>query len=275
PGNDSLPYEAAIDVSELVQVEEVMSTQDLGPNGALIYCMEFIEANLSWLVEKIQALHGHYLLFDFPGQAELYAHHSMVRNILLALDKSDIRLCAAYLVDSHYANDPGKKILNHSVSLHSLYMSEPPQQPFLSPLDNMEKYGSLDMGLEFYTDVMDLDYLLEFFNDSPIMKKYFKLNKALADVISDYSLVSFIPISVENQSTLLNVMKAVDKANGYSYGTGEEMNIQQLLSCAVGAEWEHDRIGSAREEFMKDTDKFDEDDDEILKMIAQQNKNRL
>ncbi|KAK8719503.1 hypothetical protein OTU49_013999, partial [Cherax quadricarinatus] len=106
PGNDSLPYEAAIDVSELVQVEEVMSTQDLGPNGALIYCMEFIEANLSWLVEKIQALHGHYLLFDFPGQAELYAHHSMVRNILLALDKSDIRLCAAYLVDSHYANDP-------------------------------------------------------------------------------------------------------------------------------------------------------------------------
>lgn len=68
PANDALPYEAAVDVNELVQVEEVMSTQNIGPNGALVYCMELLEANLTWLLEKIKALCGHYLIFDFPGQ---------------------------------------------------------------------------------------------------------------------------------------------------------------------------------------------------------------
>lgn len=74
-------------------------------------------------------------------------------------------------------------------------------------MDSVEKYGSLDMGLEFYTEVMDIDYLLEYLDDSPQMKKYWKLNKALAEVITDYALVSFLPMSVESQSTLLAVMK--------------------------------------------------------------------
>lgn len=271
PANDALPYVAAIDVNELVQVEEVMSTQDVGPNGALVYCMELLETNVTWLLDKINALNGHYLIFDFPGQAELYAHHSMVRNILSALDKEDIRLCAVYLVDSHYANDPGKYISAVLLTLNSMLMMELPTVNILSKIDSVEKYGNLDMGLEFYTDVMDLDYLLDFLSDSPIMKKYLKLNKAIADVVSDYSLVSFTPMSVENQSTLLNVKKAVDKANGYVYGSGEERNIQRLLSCAVGAEWEHDRIGAARDEFMENAE---DEEEEILKMIAQQNQNR-
>lgn len=45
-----------------------MEVQGLGPNGALIYCMELLEASLSWLTEKINKLKGQYLIFDFPGQ---------------------------------------------------------------------------------------------------------------------------------------------------------------------------------------------------------------
>lgn len=71
----------------------------------------------------------------------------------------------------------------------------------------MEKYGTLDMGLEFYTEVQDLDYLLDYLGDAPFTRKYQKLNKAMAEVVTDYSLVSFIPVSVESHSTLLNAMK--------------------------------------------------------------------
>lgn len=74
-------------------------------------------------------------------------------------------------------------------------------------VDAVEKYGTLDMGLEFYTEVQDLDYLLDYLGDAPGTRKYQKLNKAMAEVVSDYSLVSFIPISVESHSTLLNAMK--------------------------------------------------------------------
>ncbi|MPC84128.1 GPN-loop GTPase 2 [Portunus trituberculatus] len=85
-----------------------MAMQGVGPNGALVFCMELLEVNMSWLINKLKQFPKHYLIFDFPGQAELYSHHTMVRSILSALEKEGARLCTVYLVDSHYANDPGK-----------------------------------------------------------------------------------------------------------------------------------------------------------------------
>ncbi|KAK4310652.1 hypothetical protein Pmani_017798 [Petrolisthes manimaculis] len=287
PANDTLPYEAAADICELVSVEEVMEVQGLGPNGALIYCMEVLEASLSWLTDKVNKLKGQYLIFDFPGQAELYCHHTMVRKILSGLEINNTRLCSVYLIDSHYANDPGKYISAVMLTLNSMLMMELPTVNVLSKVDSVEKYGSLDMGLEFYTEVQDLDYLVEGLEDSPVLARYHKLNKAMAEVATDYSLVSYIPVSIESHSSLLDVIKAVDKANGYVYGTGEERNIQQLLSCAVGAKWESDRTGVAREEWMKGELEEEEEEEylraggtmkqhqreeeELLKMIATQN----
>ncbi|KAK3870055.1 hypothetical protein Pcinc_024679 [Petrolisthes cinctipes] len=274
PANDTLPYEAAADICELVSVEEVMEVQGLGPNGALIYCMEVLEASLSWLTDKVNKLKGQYLIFDFPGQAELYCHHTMVRKILAGLEHNNTRLCSVYLIDSHYANDPGKYISAVMLTLNSMLMMELPTVNVLSKVDSVEKYGSLDMGLEFYTEVQDLDYLLEGLENSPVLARYHKLNKVMAEVATDYSLVSYIPVSIESHSSLLDVIKAVDKANGYVYGTGEERNIQQLLSCAVGAKWESDRTGVAREEWMKgelEQEDHTEEEEELLKMIATQN----
>jgi GTPase SAR1 family protein len=33
PANDNLPYEAAVDIADLVSLQEVMAELDLGPNG--------------------------------------------------------------------------------------------------------------------------------------------------------------------------------------------------------------------------------------------------
>lgn len=68
PGNDSLSYKAAIDISELITVEDVMDYVNLGPNGALIYCIEYLEKRLDWLLEKLRKLTDYYLFFDCPGQ---------------------------------------------------------------------------------------------------------------------------------------------------------------------------------------------------------------
>ena len=57
------------------------------------------------------------------------------------------------------------------------------------------------------------------------------------------------------------------------YGSGEEGNIQRLLSCAVGAEWEHDRIGVARDTFMGSDEELSSEE-ELLEMIARQNQDR-
>ena len=50
---------------------------------------------------------------------------------------------------------------------------------------------------------------------------------------------------------MLRVTKQVDKANGYVYGDLEERNIQQLMSCAVAAEFEYEKIASVQEKYMK------------------------
>ena len=49
PANDNIPYDAAFDVRELVNVEDVMEREELGPNGGVLWAMEEVEANLDWL----------------------------------------------------------------------------------------------------------------------------------------------------------------------------------------------------------------------------------
>ncbi len=58
-----------------------MTRLELGPNGGLIYCMEYLEKNVDWLIEKIDALGPKkYLLLDFPGQVRLmHAHGTETR----------------------------------------------------------------------------------------------------------------------------------------------------------------------------------------------------
>ena len=47
--------------------------------------MEFLEANIEWLVNSLDLLckksKDTYLLFDFPGQIELYTHHNSGKTI--------------------------------------------------------------------------------------------------------------------------------------------------------------------------------------------------
>jgi uncharacterized protein YacL (UPF0231 family) len=53
PANDFLPYEADFDVREIVDVDEVMEREGLGPNGGVLWAMEELEANFEWLEEKL------------------------------------------------------------------------------------------------------------------------------------------------------------------------------------------------------------------------------
>ena len=107
PANEETPYKADIDISELIKLEEVMTHFNLGPNGGLIYCMEFLERNISWLVDKLEHVKKKYLLIDCPGQVELYTHNDSVRNILNHLEKH-VRLCAVNLGNFFFSS----KLLN-------------------------------------------------------------------------------------------------------------------------------------------------------------------
>jgi len=68
----------------------------LGPNGAILYCIEYLEANFDWLVEQLDELLGEggdgYVIFDTPGQVELWTNHDSLKNIVEKLQKMDYRV---------------------------------------------------------------------------------------------------------------------------------------------------------------------------------------
>jgi hypothetical protein len=71
PANDGvLPYTPAVDIAELISLDAVQQELGLGPNGGLIYCIDYLEQNLDWLAERLAPLEaGTFLITLFPGRA--------------------------------------------------------------------------------------------------------------------------------------------------------------------------------------------------------------
>ena len=55
-----------------------------------------------------------------------------------------------------------------------------------------------------------------------------------------------MPLNIVDKQCMLRLKNAIDKANGYIFVSGEQRNIQALLSNAIGAEFEWERIGYYR-----------------------------
>ena len=50
PAADVFTYPVSADIRDLISVTEVSEEFSLGPNGALLYCMEYLQENLDgWL----------------------------------------------------------------------------------------------------------------------------------------------------------------------------------------------------------------------------------
>ena len=101
PANDNTSYPCAIDVRDLIKLEDIMEEDDLGPNGAVLYALEELEQNMDWLEKGLSELGEDYVLFDCPGQVELYTHHSSLRNIFFRLQKLGYRVCIFSIMPGH------------------------------------------------------------------------------------------------------------------------------------------------------------------------------
>ncbi|XP_033877756.2 GPN-loop GTPase 2-like [Acipenser ruthenus] len=260
PANDGLPYQCSVDIAELVTLDAVMDGLKLGPNGGLIYCMEYLEANFDWLEKKLEQFKGCYFLFDCPGQVELYTHQNSVKNIFAQLTKWNFRLTAVHLVDSHYCADPAKFISVLCTSLSTMLHVELPHVNILSKMDLMEQFGKLAFNLDYYTEVLDLSYLLEHLASDPFFKKFKRLNEKLVELIEDYSLVSFVPLNVQDKESMVQVMKVVDKANGYCFGDLEERSMEAMMSAAVGADFHFASTLAVQDKYLKSNTKTVEEE---------------
>jgi hypothetical protein len=148
-----------------------MSEHGLGPNGGMLYCMEYLEANYDWLEDRLKELgKDAYVLFDLPGQVELSTNHNSLKRIIERLGKSGFRVCdpllfsaymliggdgdsqlaAVHLCDSHYVTDAAKYVSVLLLSLRAMLHLELPHINVLSKIDLLTQYGDLGI-LPFHT----------------------------------------------------------------------------------------------------------------------------
>ena len=257
-------YETILDVcEEVVNLKSVMEQLELGPNGGLLYCMEYLEEHVDTLVELIQkrATPQTYLLFDFPGQVELYTHGTSVQKLLQVLVKKlDLRLCAVNLIDSIFCTDATKFLSATLVSTTTMIRLELPAVNVLSKVDLMAGQ-SLPFSFDYFTECNDLSRLLPYldaahaddeeeeaiFDDpdyqrvrqrvrqSAFYRKHQRLHESLAEVVEDFGLLSFIPLDVSSAESVGRVLAKIDKCNGYVF-TGKQGQHHDLFQCAVQSE---------------------------------------
>lgn len=199
--------------------------------------MELLEENFDWLKDQLVKSTANYFIFDCPGQVELYTHHKSMRNILSKLEEIGFRICTVNLVDSHYCSEPHKFISTLILSLNTMLQLEFPHINVLSKADLLrENKEKLQFNLEFYTEVLDLSFLIDALDKNPFFAKYKKLNEAIVSLVEGYGLVSYQLLNSSNPESLSRLLVHIDKANGFAFGNSDTQNINAMLSCAVGAE---------------------------------------
>ena len=229
--NDYMVLEPDIDVRELIKLEDIMEKFELGPNGSFLYAMQYLKNNINWLKKKIKEVKEKkgklqlYYIFDCPGQVELYVNDNSIISILKEINEKEhgIRFCVVNITDSTLCKEHHQYIssllLALSIQIHLPF-------PFLnffskSDLINEEQ---LDYAFDYYLEASELDNLVYLANKVEptddektvkIKKKFFDLEKSIVEMVEDFNLVGFVPISAIKNDQLLKAIKLVDKSVGY------------------------------------------------------------
>ncbi|KAB8238087.1 hypothetical protein ETB97_006106 [Aspergillus alliaceus] len=270
PANDKTSYPCALDVRDLVTLEEVMSEDNLGPNGGILYALEELEENFDWLEEGLKELGDDYVLFDCPGQVEIFTHHSSLRNIFFKLQKLGYRLIVIHLIDSYNLTLPSMYISALILSLRAMLQMDLPHLNVLTKIDNLSNYAPLPFNLEYYTEVQDLSYLLphlEAESSRLSHTKFRALNQAIIDLVEDFGLVGFETLAVEDKKSMMNLLRVIDRASGYVFGPAEGAN-DTIWQVAVRDGLGTMDVRDVQERWIDAKDEYDEQERQELEAEA-------
>ncbi|KAF8639447.1 hypothetical protein AX16_010302 [Volvariella volvacea WC 439] len=228
----SFEYEPAIDIKDLVSLDDVMGELGYGPNGGLVYCFEYLLQNMDWLEEELGGYDDDYLIIDCPGQIELYTHHPFLPTLVRNLQRMGIRTCATYLIESQFMEDRYKFFSGVLSAMSAMVNLEIPWINILSKMDlitpNPDDPSSGGRnGLRGRKDIarfLDPDPLL--LASAPGQEsnvsnpRFHSLNQAIVQLIEDHPLVSFLPLDLTSSDSLETVISHIDYT--MQYGEDEE-----------------------------------------------------
>ena len=207
-----------LDIRDLVSLEDVMEELNLGPNGGLMYCFEYILINttnshrylvdnLDWLDEQLGGYDNDYLLIDLPGQIELYTHHSEILPPILNHLRNNLgySLCATYLLESQFILQPEKFFAGALSAMSSMIMLECSHLNILSKIDLVKGEigrGRLKQFLKGDTGVYE--------STQDMNPRFKRLNEAIVRLVEDFGMVEFLPLDVGDRETVETILSYID-----------------------------------------------------------------
>lgn len=232
PAAEDFAFEPDLDIKDLISLEDVMEEMSLGPNGGLIYCFEFLMENLDFLTDPLEEVTDDYLIvFDMPGQIELYTHVPILPGLVKTLmhGSLNIRMCAAYLLEATFVIDRPKFFSGTLSAMSAMLMLEMPHINILSKMDlvkgqvakrELKRFVQVDADLieddpsRRTTDEEDNRKYRDPATTESLMSgsAFHKLNKAVAQLIDDFSMVSYLKLDVQDEDSLNAILSYIDDA---------------------------------------------------------------
>jgi GTPase SAR1 family protein len=220
PAADHFDYPLSLDIRELISVEDVQEELKLGPNGALVYAMEYFEEHLEdWFAEVFQDFgDDDYLVFDCPGQIELYSHVPAFKRFVQYLQGQGWNVCSVYLLDAQFVTEPTKFISGCMTCLSAMVQLELPHVNVLTKMDLIQDKQEVEEFLDI--DARSLTTQL----NAKMGERFVRLNESIANLLDEYSMVSFFPLDYTAEESLQDLIAYID--NSIQYGEDEEIREQ-------------------------------------------------
>jgi len=207
PGVINLPYEPDVDIRDFIDLNSVMESYQLGPNGAMILSSDMIASRLNDIQEQVDTLNPDYVLFDTPGQMELFAYRQSGPYFLENFN-TDAR-CTIFLFDSALASTPTNFVSIALLAASLQIRLKVPQISILSKKDlvnnNWERIIEWSENSELLEDSISRN------NDNSDYSLILNILRDLTDSGFTYELIPFSAIThegiIELSATLARIFK--------------------------------------------------------------------
>ena len=228
PAAEIFRYDVAFDIRDLISVEDVMEELGLGPNGGLMYCMEYLLENLSWFRDHLESFDDdEYLILDCPGQLELYTHVPIMRRLIDTMRSwgYESTMVGVFCVDATFLCDTSKFISGSLLSLSAMIALELPHVNVLTKCDLMPEADVEQMlSMQSATQMWDAE---TYQHDEKKRDKRYKLTQAICELLDDFTMVSFLPLNLKEEDSIDHVLMTVDHA--IQYDENREVYINDEL----------------------------------------------
>lgn len=216
PAATSFPVQApSINITDLISLQDAMEQLDYGPNGGLIFCLEYLLENIDWLKDQLDDYSDDYLIIDCPGQIELYTHFPIMKRLTNVLENLGYRICGAYLLDSQFIMDKSKYFSGVLSAMSAMIQLEIPHINVMSKMDLLPKDVEIDEFLDPHSNMI---------TSTEPDNKFTLLNRAISRLVDEYNMVSFVPLNIKEEDSVEYLLSCIDNAIQY----GEDLEVKEL-----------------------------------------------